>query len=169
MKTTAKTTAALTAFLLVLPTTAHTQGAAPASATSRVIDAELWSVVSATAAHADIKGMAATYHPDAVVVSGNGTRPIRGQIAKWGADMVTAKKRRESASVEFRFSERRDDATTAFEVGIFKYTVTDSTGKSASQYVPLEALLVRWQGKWRTLMERQLPAVTVAEWDRLPH
>ncbi len=163
-----KTTAVLTALLLVLPTMARAQGAAPA-ATSRAIDAELWSVVSATVVNADIKGMAATYHPDAVVVMSNGTRAIRSQIATWGAGMVTANKRRESATVEFRFSDRRDDATTAFEIGIFKYTVTDSAGKSVAQYVPLEALLVRWHGKWRTLMERQLPAVTVAEWDRLPH
>ena len=161
----------VSAFLLCLPGLALAQGAAPSSpsATSRAIDTELWAVVSATVVHADIKGMAATYHPDAVVVSGNGSRPIRSQLAKWGADMVTATKRRESATVEFRFSDRRDDATTAFEIGIFKYTVTDSTGKSVSRYVPLEALLVHWQGKWRLLMERQLSAVTVAEWDRLPH
>ncbi len=166
-----KSIAILAAFLHVLPTMAHAQNAAPASpsATSRAIDAELWSVVSATVVRADIKAMAATYHPDAVVVSGKGTFPIRSQIATWGAGMVAAQKRRERATVEFRFSERRDDTTTAFEIGIFKYTVTDSAGTSVSQYVPLEALLVQWHGKWRTLMERQLPAVTVAEWDRLPH
>jgi len=144
------------------------QAAAPParSALSETIDKELWSVIAATVVNADIDGMARMYHPDAVVVTPAGTKPIGSQIAKWGKDMADAKIRGDKATVEFRFTRRQDDATTAFETGIFKYTVTDKTGKSVSNYVPFEALLERSSGKWRMLMERQLAAVTVDEWNR---
>ncbi|MEP7348028.1 MAG: hypothetical protein ABI877_22355, partial [Gemmatimonadaceae bacterium] len=87
------------------------------SASSEAIDKELWSVIAATVVNADIAGMARTYHPDAVVVTPSGTKPIGSQIAKWGKDMADAKIRGEKATVEFRFTGRQDDATTAFETG----------------------------------------------------
>jgi ketosteroid isomerase-like protein len=71
--------------------------------------------------------------------------------------------------VQFRFTNRQDDAETAFETGIFKYTVTDRAGKSRPSYVRMEALLVKSGGKWRILMERQLEATDEAEWNAVPH
>ena len=124
-------------------------------------------MISTTVINADVDGMARTYHPDAVVVNANGTTPIREQIAKWGRDMVAATRRGEKATVEFRFSRRQDDATSAFEAGIFMYTVTDKSGTSTAAYVPFESLLVRRRGRWLTVMERQFAAVTVEEWNRL--
>jgi hypothetical protein len=81
--------------------------------------------------------------------------------------MVAAKGRGDKATVEFRFSLRQDDSTTAFEAGIFKYTVISKSGTSTPQFIPFEALLGKTNGSWRVLMERQLPAVTQAEWDKL--
>ncbi|MBK6845975.1 MAG: hypothetical protein IPG88_27540 [Gemmatimonadetes bacterium] len=45
---------------------------------------------------------------------------------------------------------------------MFKYTVIDKAGVSTPSYRRLEALLVKRQGKWRIVMERQLDAVTEA-------
>lgn len=82
--------------------------------------------------------------------------------------MVAAKARGDRATVEFRFSRRQDDTTTAFEAGIFKYTVIAKSGVSTPNFHPFEALLVKTNGQWRLVMERQFEAVTQAEWDRLP-
>ncbi len=169
MYRTMKTLIVLVALSLVGSSTLPAQSAAPSarSASSDAIDKELWSVIAATVVNADIAGMARTYHPDAVVVTPAETQPIGSQIAKWGKDMADAKIRGDKATVEFRFIRRQDDATTAFETGLFKYTVTDRAGKSVSSYVQFESLLERSTGKWRTLMERQLAAVTIDAWERL--
>ena len=73
----------------------------------------------------------------------------------------------QSATVEFRFSRRQDDATTAFEAGIFKYTVIEKSGASNPKFYPFEQLLAKTNGKWRVLMERQFAEVTQGEWDKL--
>ena len=136
---------------------------------SATIDADVWAPVAASVVHDDIAAMGRAYHPDAVLVSNDGTRPISQALAGWGKDMVTNKAQGIHATVEFRFTKRQDDAETAFEVGVFKYSVTDSSGKSTPSYRQLEALLVRRGGKWRIVMERQLDAVTEAAWNALPH
>ncbi len=128
------------------------------------IDAQVWSVVSATVVGHDIKGMGATYHPDAVVVTPRTTTPVAGALAGWGQSMETMKKNGSRAAVAFRFSQRLDGATTAFESGIFNYAVTDSAGATTRYIIPFEALLVRSDGRWRILMERQMPASDEAAW-----
>lgn len=144
---------------------------AGASQTTRVsseIDRAIWSVFTATVAAEDIVGMGRLYSPDAVLVTPKGTTPIKETLERWGRDMVAAKARGDRATVEFRFSLRQDDSTTAFEAGLFKYTVITKSGVSTPQFVPFEALLVKTNGAWRVLMERQLAPVTQAEWDKLP-
>lgn len=131
------------------------------------IDRDVWSVVSRTVVEADIEGMAATYHPDAVLVSNNGTVPIADQLAKWGRDMVEAEKVGTTARVSFRFTSRQDGEQTAFETGMFKYTSTTASGEETSYRVPFEALLVKKDGKWLMLMERQLGAADEAAWAAL--
>ncbi len=135
--------------------------------TTREIDRDVWSVVSRTVVESDIEGMAATYHPDAVLVGDSGTVPIAEQLAKWGQDMEEAKRAETSASVSFRFTSRQDDKKTAFETGMFKYTVTTPSGAETSYYVPFEQLLVKKGGKWLILMERQLEAADEAAWAAL--
>jgi ketosteroid isomerase-like protein len=70
--------------------------------------------------------------------------------------------------VAFRFTRRQDDATTAFEAGAFRYATTDKAGVETPGYVRFEALLVKTPDGWRMVMERQLDAITEAEWNALP-
>jgi ketosteroid isomerase-like protein len=132
------------------------------------IDRDIWSVFVATVAADDIVGMGNAYSPDAVLVTPGGTKSIKETLERWGRDMVAAKARGDKATVAFRFSRRHDDATTAFDAGIFKYTVIAKSGASTPKFYPFEELLVKTNGKWRVLMERQFAEVTQAEWDKLP-
>jgi len=138
------------------------------SASAREIDREIWSVLSTTVATDDITGMGNVYFPDAVLVSPGGTAPIKTTLERWGKDMIAAKAKGNGAAVEFRFSRRQDDPSTAFEAGIFRYTVIEKSGASNSKFYPFEMLLVKSDGKWRVLMERQFAEVSQAEWDKLP-
>lgn len=139
------------------------------SPTSAAIDADVWKPIAASVVNDDIGAMGRTYHPDAVLVSNDGTRSIASALAGWGKDMVANKAKGIRATVEFRFTKRQDDTETAFETGVFKYTVIDKAGVSTPSYRRLEALLVKRQGKWRIVMERQLDAVTEATWNAIPH
>lgn len=139
---------------------------APAASTQE-IDRDVWSVLIATVAADDIVGMGRTYLPEAVLVSPKGTSAIKTTLERWGSDMVAAKARGDKATVEFRFSRRQDDSTTAFESGIFKYTVIAKSGAANPRFYPFEQLLAKTNGKWRILMERQFAEVAQAEWDKL--
>ena len=137
------------------------------ASSAREIDRDIWSVFVATVAADDIAGMGRAYFPDAVLVSPKGTRPIKETLEGWGRDMVAARARGDTATVEFRFSRRQDDNTTAFEAGIFKYTVVAKSGATTPRFCPFEQLLVKTNGKWRVLMERQFDPVTQEAWDKL--
>ena len=138
------------------------------ASSAREIDRDVWSVFVATVAADDIAGMGSAYFPEAVLVSPNGTRPIKDALERWGRDMVAAKAKGNRATVEFRFSRRQDDTTTAFEAGIFKYSVIEKSGATDSKFYPFEQLLVKTNGKWRVLMERQFAEVTQDAWEKLP-
>lgn len=131
------------------------------------IDAAVWEVISATVAAADIEGMAAIYHPDAVLVSSKGTVAIADQLVKWGEGMGQQRLEGQSASVSFRFASRQDDAETAFERGIFRYAETSKEGVEQPVFVPFEALLVKKNGRWLFVMERQLEATDESAWNAL--
>lgn len=152
---------------LSLMATLNTQ--AQSSSSSAAIDADVWKPVAASVANDDIVAMGKTYHPDAILVMRTGTRRISDALAGWGKDMVTNKGKGITATVEFRFSQRQDDAETAFETGMFKYTTKDKAGVSTPRYIRMEALLVKTGGKWRMIMEHQLDAVDEAAWNALPH
>ena len=152
---------------IVLWSAAVSGASQSAAASSAEIDRDVWSVFVATVAADDIAGMGRVYFPDAVLVSPKGTRPIKATLEGWGRDMVAAKSRGDRATVEFRFSRRQDDSTTAFETGIFKYAVIARSGASTPKFYPFEELLVKTDGKWRVLMERQFDLVTEDAWDKL--
>lgn len=135
---------------------------------ARDIDRDVWSVFVATVAADDIVGMGRVYFPDGVLVTPTKTQPIKDTLDGWGRDMVAAKARGDKATVEFRFSRRQDDGTTAFDAGIFKYTVIAKSGVSTPKFYPFEELMVKTNGKWRVLMERQFAMVTQDAWDKLP-
>ena len=147
------------------------QGTTTATAvapSSRDIDTDVWSVFVATVAADDIVRMGEAYFPNAVLVGPRGTKPIKEALEGWGRDMVAAKAKGNRATVEFRFTRRQDDATTAFETGMFKYTVIEKSGASSAKFYPFEQLLAKTNGKWRVLMERQFAEVTQDAWDKVP-
>lgn len=146
---------------VILPATAAAQSTAE-------IDRQVWQAVAASAANHDIVAMGRVYHPAAVLVSNTGTTPIAAALERWGRDMVTARANGSKASVAFRFTRRQDDATTAFEAGAFRYATTDKAGVETPGYVRFEALLVKTPDGWRMVMERQLDAITEAQWNALP-
>lgn len=136
-------------------------------ASSNEIDATIWNVISATVAAGDLEGMAATYHEDAVLVSSKGTVAIAEQLVKWGEGMERARVEGRSAVVSFRFTGRQDDQATAFERGIFRYAETDADGVEQPTFIPFEALLVKKDGRWLIVMERQHEATDKSAWGEL--
>ena len=159
----------LIASVLFLSSMATLDTQAQTSSSSAAIDADVWKPVAASVANDDITAMGKTYHPDAILVMRSGTKRISEALAGWGKDMVTNKGKGITATVEFRFSQRQDDAETAFETGMFKYTTKDKAGVSTPRYIRMAALLVKTGGKWRMIMEHQLEAVDEAAWNALPH
>jgi ketosteroid isomerase-like protein len=135
---------------------------------SAEIDRQVWQAVAKSVVDHDIAAMGRVYHPAAVLVSQKGTTPISAALDRWGRDMVTARTSGAKASVEFRFTTRQDDATTAFEAGAFRYATTDRAGVTTPGYVRFEALLVKTAAGWQMVMERQLEAITETEWNSLP-
>lgn len=125
-----------------------------------------WAEVSKTVESGDFDGYAATYHPDAVVIFGDTTQPISEALAGWEAGFDDTRTGLLEASVDFRFSERRNDATTAHETGIFRYSAFSPADDGSVQYVHFEALLVR-KDRWMMMMEFQRGAATEAEWAAL--
>lgn len=151
---------------LAVCVTAPAGAAGPSTAD---IDRQVWQAVAKSVVDDDIVAMGRVYHPAAVLVSKDGTTPIATALDRWGRDMVTAKTNGVKASVEFRFTTRQDDATTAFEAGAFRYATTDKAGVTTPGYVRFEALLVKGAGGWQMVMERQLEAITESAWNALPH
>jgi len=135
--------------------------------TSQQIDQDTWDVISQAVANADIEAMAATYHPDAVVVSGNETVSIKSALSKWAEGMKQAAENGSTASVSFRFAMRQDDEKTAFETGIFKYSAIDSSGTETIMFMGFETLLVKKENRWLFVMERQLNETDKASWEAL--
>jgi ketosteroid isomerase-like protein len=127
-----------------------------------------WAEASRTVAEGDFEGYAATYHEDAVFVGAiNGeTYPISEALAGWkpGFDDTAAGK--QQSNVEFRFSQRLSDPTTAHDTGIFHYTAVDSTGVESGYYIHFEGLLTMKNG-WKMMMEYQKSVATLEEWDAL--
>lgn len=125
-----------------------------------------WAEVSRTVGEGDFDGYAATYHEDAVLVSGtSGTSyPIAQALDGWEQGFLATQAGEVKASVEFRFTQRLHDGTTAHETGIFKYAVEDPDGEPMAQFVHFEALLVDKAG-WKMVMEYQKAPATEAEWE----
>ena len=148
---------AVAAALLALPATAPAQ-----------ITAELdayWAEISRTVGEGDFEGCAELYHPDAVLVAGgSGTYPIARALAGWKQGFDDTREGRAKAGVEFRLLERLNDATTAHETGIFRYTLEPVDGDDVVAQVQFEALLVKKDGKWLMVMEYQKGPATDAEW-----
>lgn len=139
------------------------QGATPDPVTE--LDA-FWAEAARTVAEGDFDGYAATYHPDAVLVSlatGN-SYPIAGALAGWKSGFDDTKAGKATAGVEFRFTQRLHDATTAHDTGIFHYWFAPTGGERSDAYVHFEGLLVKKDGAWKLVMEYQKQPATAEEW-----
>jgi hypothetical protein len=127
-----------------------------------------WAEVSRCVKEGDFAGYKATCHKDGVLVSGSSNKayPLSKALARWEPDFTDAKSGKTKTSVEFRFSKRLGDSTTAHETGMFLYTKVDADGTITKDYIHLEALLLK-HGRWRIMMEHQKSEGTEKEWNKL--
>lgn len=126
-----------------------------------------WAEVERTVNEGDYEGYVATCHPSGTLVSGTGKRtyPLATALAGWKSDFVDTHSGKRNSKVEFRFSQRIGDGTTAHETGIFHYTF-EQDDKAGDDYINFEALLVK-DGTWKIMMEYQKSKATKSDWDSL--
>ena len=127
---------------------------------------EYWSRVSKAVSEGDFEAYRATCHPLGTLVSGNKnmSQPLSAALARWKQEFIDTKNGTMKARVEFRLSKRIGDATTAFESGIFRYESRRQGAEPKVEYVRLEALLIKENGRWRIMMEHQRGSATEQEW-----
>ncbi|MED6299990.1 MAG: hypothetical protein VX860_07850 [Verrucomicrobiota bacterium] len=128
-----------------------------------------WAEVSRSVREGDFQGYKATCHEEGVLVSGtnNSSYPLSDALARWKKDFTATKEGKIKASVEFRFSQRIGDTTTAHETGIFLYSNGDPGENSKDEYIHFQALLVKRKGSWKIMMEYQKSKASQAEWNEL--
>jgi hypothetical protein len=116
----------------------------------------------------DYERYRATCHPSGVIVLGTekASHPLSKALDRWKQGFLDTKAGKMKAGVEFKFSQRLRDETTAHETGIFHYWTVEANGKRTDAYVAFESLLVKKNG-WQTLMEYQKSAATQMEWESL--
>lgn len=129
----------------------------------------LWAEVSRSVKAGDFDGYAATCHAEGVLVSGakRTSYPLKKALAGWKQGFVDTKNGKLTASVEFRFSQRLGDDTTAHETGIFCYSTVDAAGKKSRALIHFEALLVKQANRWQVMMEYQKSPATEKQWNDL--
>ena len=127
-----------------------------------------WTEVTRTVQEGDFEGYKALYHEDAVLVStlSGDSRPIASAFEGWEQGFTDSRNGVLDADVEFRFSQRLNDETTAHETGIFDYSAQQAGGELNHQYIHFRALLVK-KGGWLMLMEYQKSPGTLEEWEAL--
>jgi len=127
-----------------------------------------WAEVSRCVGEGDFAGYKATCHKDGVLVLGTKDQayPLSEALKRWKQDFIDTRSGKVKGNVEFKFSKRLGDSTTAHETGMFCYTSTMPDGTANKRYVHLEALLVK-RGKWLIMMEYQKSYGTEEEWNEL--
>lgn len=125
-----------------------------------------WAEIARTVTEGDFEAYRSSYHEDAVLVSGlaKTSQPVSQALADWEQGFIDTRAGKKAVSLEFRFTQRLSDATTAHETGMFYYSATGEDGKREHAYVHFEALLVKQDG-WKTMMEYQKSSATQEEWD----
>ena len=98
-----------------------------------------WNNLVKTVIKGDFEGYRKAYHKDAVIVLTAGknktSSPAEEILARWKQGFVDTKRGRNISNVEFRFSQRLGDTTTAHETGIFQYTTSKSDGSNKVKYL----------------------------------
>jgi len=145
----------------------HPVAAADDAATLKELNG-FWAEISRTVREGDFEGYKATCHSEGVLVSGSKktSEPLAKALERWKQDFVDARSGKTKVNVEFRFSQRIHDETTAHETGIFMYSSVEPNGSVKKDYIHFEELLVKRKG-WKTLMEYQKSKATSEEWGAL--
>ena len=127
-----------------------------------------WTELSRTVKEGDFDAYAAGYHPDAVLANmGKGVSyPISTALAGWKQGFMDTKAGKMKASVEFRFSQRLNDESTAHETGIFRYASQAGDGEEVVAFMAFEGLMVK-KDRWLMLMEYQKNEVSEEDWNAL--
>ena len=128
-----------------------------------------WAEVSRAVTAGDFDAYQASCHPEGVLVSGSKrmSQPLGETLARWKKDFDETRSGKVPASVEFRFSKRVGDATTAHETGVFRYTAHLPGELPRIEYIDFEALLVKRADGWKILMENQKGPATKEKWKAL--
>ena len=154
--------------LALVSTAASTLAADDPQARLKELDA-YWASVSRAVRTGDFDLYQSTCHPEGILVSGtkNYSQPLAKALARWKQDFTNTKAGKVKASVEFRFSQRLGDETTAHETGIFLYASQKPGEDPKKEYINFEGLLTKTKDGWKILMEYQKSTTTKAEWDGL--
>lgn len=130
---------------------------------------QFWAQISRAVGEGDFEAYRATCHADGVLVSGSSKKsiPLAKAVAGWKQGFADTKAGTIKAGVQFKFTQRWGDATTAHETGIFRYFTIKADGQLKEEFVHFEVLLVK-KGTWQTLMEYQKSTASKAEWDAIP-
>jgi len=169
MKTHSTLVFAVLLLTLVTGGFAEDQAAVPPGEKDRLRELDAyWAEVSRAVGAGDFEGYKATCHEQGVLVTGikKTSQPLAQALTRWKQEFDDTKSGKMKASVAFRFATRLGDADTAHETGIFHYT-SESAADKRDDYIHLEALLIKQQGRWKTLMEYQKAKATKEEWDKL--
>lgn len=128
-----------------------------------------WAEVSKAVGSGDFAAYEATCHPEGVLVSGTKktSSPLADALKRWKKEFDATKSGEMKAGVNFKFSQRIGDATTAHETGMFLYTATGADGKETREFIHFEALLVKHGGRWKIVMEYQKSKGAQADYDAL--
>jgi len=131
-----------------------------------------WQELAQTVRDGNFDGYAATYHEDAIVVFATGKNktsvPLSKALAGWKEGFQKTKEGKQKDDVEFRFSQRIGDKTTAHETGIFRFTSRETNGKLIAEYIlHFEMLLIKRGNRWYGIMEHQKNVATEEEWEAL--
>ena len=147
-----------------------TSSAGAADEQSRTAELDTyWAKVSKAAREGDFAAYAATCHAEAVLVAGGKKTcyPLAKALARWKQEFLDTAAGKRTSTVEFRFSQRFNDETTAHETGIFLYSFKTPGKELTKEYVHFEGLLVKKADGWKILMEYQKSPATEAEWMEL--
>ncbi|MEQ8241784.1 hypothetical protein [Fulvivirga sp.] len=133
---------------------------------------KLWDKISQTVNTGDFEGYSALFHEDAILVSSTNPENSRAiliseALINWEQSFIDVKSGKMKAGAEFRFSERIISTSAANEIGIFKFSSTDSNGDTQIAYVHFEALSIKKNGQWLMIMEKQKALASEKEWETL--
>lgn len=142
-------------------------GASGALAQERTIEAELdafWADVVGSVENWDLNAQQATYHPDAVSVSGDEESYATRLMSDVFPEVENTSTPPSNPRLAFRFSSRIHDANTAHELGLYRYTADGREPFIGA----VDSYLVRKDGRWMILLEIQRrEGLSEAEWNAL--